>query len=376
MLVQPVEVDVRKDGTDDPALRNSAERRVEPPVLQVSRLQQRPDQPEETAVVDAFSEDAKQDLMIQSVEKLSDVKLEKPGRAGPGVVHLAQRGVAATAPTETMGVLGELRVVVGVQDEPEHLLQQFVRPGGQSERTPFPVRLRDVRPPDRRPAIPLEAHGVDDGIDLRQAGPVRRLRRRARRHRPTVAGDLAVRKQVQVPNEEQSIDALQRQSSLAAVADDPQERLGVPHHAYLLAWGSSAPALPTRARSRLWPPFEGCPFALWTAFPPAEAGRHAGDYYGGSVAVGLASRRRSRVCAFPTSRARRRRPVRPLDRGRSPTPTRRSVPPTYFPGVSRWPRDSGAVIEGCANHRWGLGFRQSSFRHIARALRSSAFSAF
>jgi hypothetical protein len=36
-------------------------------------------------------------------------------------------------------------------------------------------------------------------------------------------------------------------------------------------------------------------FALWTAFPPALAGRDAGDYYQTSVALGLASRRRSHV---------------------------------------------------------------------------------
>jgi hypothetical protein len=36
-------------------------------------------------------------------------------------------------------------------------------------------------------------------------------------------------------------------------------------------------------------------FALRTAFPPSLAGRDSGDYYGGSVALGLAPRRRSRV---------------------------------------------------------------------------------
>src|SRR5262249_30734557 len=150
-----------------------------------------------------------------------------------------------------------------------------------------------------------------------------------RRERPVVAGDLAVGEQVQVPVVQQAIDPLQRQSALAAVADDPQDSLGAPHLASLHWWGSVAPALPARAEGRLWPPFGGCPFALWTALPSAVAGRDTGDYYGGSVAVGLASRRRSRVCASQTCRARPRRPVRPLDRSRSPTPTERSVPPAY-----------------------------------------------
>ena len=174
--------------------------------------------------------------------------------------------------------------------------------------------------------------------------------------------------------------------SPAAVADDPQERLGVPHHAYLLARVSSAPALPTRARSRLWPSFEGCPFALWTAFPPAEAGRHAGDYYEGSVAIGLASRRRSRVCAFLTSRARRRRPVRPLDQGRSLTPTGRSVPPTSCSrripvasrlrccnrGVCQSPLGVGVQAIQLSPYRAGLA--KLSLQHLPTASASTACS--
>src|SRR3954447_23905606 len=38
-----------------------------------------------------------------------------------------------------------------------------------------------------------------------------------------------------------------------------------------------------------------CPFALWTAFPSAPAGRDSCDYYGHSVAIGLAPRRPSRI---------------------------------------------------------------------------------
>jgi len=37
------------------------------------------------------------------------------------------------------------------------------------------------------------------------------------------------------------------------------------------------------------------PFALQAAFPPPLAGRYSCDYYGNSVAIGLASLRRSRV---------------------------------------------------------------------------------
>lgn len=53
------------------------------------------------------------------------------------------------------------------------------------------------------------------------------------------------------------------------------------------------PPLFSFVKGELWPSFEDCPFALWVAFPTS-------DYYGGSVAVGLASRRRSRIPVYET----------------------------------------------------------------------------
>jgi hypothetical protein len=54
-------------------------------------------------------------------------------------------------------------------------------------------------------------------------------------------------------------------------------------------------------------------FALWAAFPPSLAGRNSCDYYQTSVAVGLASRRRSHVRPCRTCRAERRRPTHLLE---------------------------------------------------------------
>src|SRR5438067_577720 len=192
----------------------------------------------------------------------------------------------------------ELRLVVGVQDQAEHLLEHFIGPSWDAERTLLfgRVLLLDIRPSDWRPVIPSGAQSLDDGIDFRQRHPIGGLRRGARRKRPMVTGDLAVGEQVQVTVVQQSIDPLQRQSAPAAVANDPQDRLGTPHLASLLGRVSEAPALLMHAKHELWLAFASCPFALWTAFPSAVAGRDPGDYYGGSVAIGLASRRRSRVC--------------------------------------------------------------------------------
>ena len=79
-----------------------------------------------------------------------------------------------------------------------------------------------------------------------------------------------------------------------------------------------------------------CPFALWPAFPAALVGRDPYDYYGHSVALGLAPGRPSRVPSVADVRARRRCPVRPLEWTRCPSSTRRKVPTsatlTPYPG--------------------------------------------
>ena len=66
------------------------------------------------------------------------------------------------------------------------------------------------------------------------------------------------------------IDALQRQSSPAAVADDPQERLGVPHPAYLLPGARRhLPCRPVPESALAL--FRGLPLRPVDGFPSAEA---------------------------------------------------------------------------------------------------------
>ncbi len=107
-------------------------------------------------------------------------------------------------------------------------------------------------------------------------------------------------------------------------------------------------------------------FALRTAFPPSSAGRDSGDYYEASVAIGLASRRRSRVRPCHTSQR---------DVGGHSSPSTPSL------GVA--PCSGGCVghqrLRRRTRHRfqwsfrrmrtcidWRLGFRQFSFRRITR----------
>src|SRR5260370_27819885 len=116
-LVQPVKVDIRKYGRGDPALRRAAERGMPPPVLQVTRPEHVPDQPQEPAIVDLLRQDREHDLMVKRPEAVRYVTLDEPVRSLPDLGHLAQRGVAAPARPEALGAAGELRLVIRLKQQ-------------------------------------------------------------------------------------------------------------------------------------------------------------------------------------------------------------------------------------------------------------------
>jgi hypothetical protein len=99
--VQPIQIDVRQDRGDHPALRRAAERGVPDPVLQVSGLKHVAQQPQDPVVEDLLAQRVEHDRMLEPVEALCDVALDEPRRPSPGHRHLAERGVAAPAGTET-----------------------------------------------------------------------------------------------------------------------------------------------------------------------------------------------------------------------------------------------------------------------------------
>ena len=108
------------------------------------------------------------------------------------------------------------------------------------------------------------------------------------------------------------------------------------------------------------------PFALWTAFPPSLAGRGSCDYYETSVAIGLASRRRSHVRPCHTCRAELRWPTHLLEypHWASPRPQRLRQPMSDA-DVERGTGSDVFPVDGGLHH-WRLGFGQSSSHHIPR----------
>ena len=125
--------------------------------------------------------------------------------------------------------------------------------------------------------------------------------------------------------------------------------------------------------------FEGTDrsFALYTAFPCSLDGRHTVDYYEDSVTVGLAPRRRSRV-PFSTERLEHDVgvPLIPLNR----FVIDRLSGEGYGAQKSNAPVLTASPVDAVARsvrfHRWGLGFKQSSFRLIMRALQDRTIRVF
>ena len=109
------------------------------------------------------------------------------------------------------------------------------------------------------------------------------------------------------------------------------------------------------------------PFALWTAFPSALAGRDSCDYYGNCVAIGLASRRRSHVRRCRTRQRDLGGPLISLNALAGHRSTPREVASADLRSRHRaWHRLQASFRRMGRCIVWRLGFRQSSFRHITR----------
>src|SRR5487761_1747097 len=110
-VVQPVKVDIGQNRGNDPALRCPAERGAPYPVFQVSGLKHVTHKPEEPVIVNVLRESPDHKIMIKTPETVGDITFDKPGCPGPGLSHVPQCGMASPARTETVRIIGELRLV-------------------------------------------------------------------------------------------------------------------------------------------------------------------------------------------------------------------------------------------------------------------------
>ncbi len=95
------------------------------PVFAVSRLQGSFDQSQKAIVVDVFSKNVPQDVVIDILEATLDVSFDEPFRPVPCVMDFCQGRLASPFRSETMAVVRELWLIVGFQDGTDYILNHF-----------------------------------------------------------------------------------------------------------------------------------------------------------------------------------------------------------------------------------------------------------
>ena len=174
--------------------------------------------------------------------------------------------------------------------------------------------------------------------------------------------DTAICSEIQQWVVQLSIEVLKRQSSHAAFANDPQDAFGCSHLAYLVVFGNH------RHLSR---------FALRLAFPGSLVGRDPHDYYRDSVALALAGGRRSHIPFVRYVLARRRCPVRLLERIQYPPASPQELLDVEHNHIDMTRCRSQAFLPADVRfHPWILGFGQCSSHRIAQVLQSLSYNAF
>jgi hypothetical protein len=127
-LVQFIQVDIAEYWTTHSALRCSAQRLMPAPFFEVSCLEHVSDQHQKSVIVDAFSQDVHENLMVQTAETIGYVALNIPMHALPGLHNFAECCVAAAPWAKPVRMLAKARLKVGVEQVTHHLLQHFRRP--------------------------------------------------------------------------------------------------------------------------------------------------------------------------------------------------------------------------------------------------------
>jgi hypothetical protein len=84
-FIESVQVDIREEWADNPALRCPAQRGSVAPFFEISSLEQFLDQDQESVISDLLAEDRQQDGVVNIVETSLDITLDEPSRTRPGM---------------------------------------------------------------------------------------------------------------------------------------------------------------------------------------------------------------------------------------------------------------------------------------------------
>jgi hypothetical protein len=77
--------------------------------------------------MDLFAQDGEDLLVRQRAQTIRNVAFDNPGRISPGMRELLEGGMASSSWPKSVRVGAELNVVIGVQDQPDHLRKAAYR---------------------------------------------------------------------------------------------------------------------------------------------------------------------------------------------------------------------------------------------------------
>ena len=125
-LIQLVQINVCKDGADDRALRSTGVSIVVVPVLHISGFQKLPEQTNKMLVRNPLAQNGNQHMVVYIVKTALYVALNKPFCPREIFLHILECRMAAFVHAEAVGVVAEGWLIDTLQNEPHHLLYQFV----------------------------------------------------------------------------------------------------------------------------------------------------------------------------------------------------------------------------------------------------------
>src|SRR6266699_681638 len=95
------------------------------PFFKISCLEHVLYQPQKSVIVNAFTQNVQEDLVIESPKTVGNVAFDEPMDALPSLYHFTEGCVRSPPWAETMRAVGKSRLKVGVKELAHHFLHDL-----------------------------------------------------------------------------------------------------------------------------------------------------------------------------------------------------------------------------------------------------------
>ncbi len=152
--VQRVQVDVREQGRNHPALRNATPCLLPSPVDDYPGTQPLDDQLQHPTIAHASPHETHEDPVVHAVEVALDVRIQDPPAPDQRLLDRQHRLPRTTLGPIPVRARQEVRLEQRLDDDPTRLLDHPIANGRDPQRALSTIGLRDLHPQHRAGAIP------------------------------------------------------------------------------------------------------------------------------------------------------------------------------------------------------------------------------